>query len=125
MGNGPYQLVTEIPIGGEGGWDILTIDSAAQPALPFARDQGCCGRSGEKCGRRRNRRHAWRARVCRRAGSGARLFVERQGEQIERGRSKNAEDNFENRYRENPDAIVYDPKHGEVYVFNHTEIPSP
>ena len=29
MGSGPYQFVTEIPIGGEGGWDILTIDSAA------------------------------------------------------------------------------------------------
>src|ERR1700747_1219863 len=29
MGDGPYQFVTEIPIGGEGGWDILTIDSAA------------------------------------------------------------------------------------------------
>ena len=25
-----YQLITEIPIGGEGGWDILTIDSAAR-----------------------------------------------------------------------------------------------
>jgi len=25
-----YQLVSEIPIGGEGGWDILTIDSAAR-----------------------------------------------------------------------------------------------
>jgi hypothetical protein len=24
-----YQPVTQIPIGGEGGWDILTIDSAA------------------------------------------------------------------------------------------------
>ena len=24
-----YQLVTEIPIGGEGGWDILNIDSSA------------------------------------------------------------------------------------------------
>jgi hypothetical protein len=24
-----YQFVKEIPIGGEGGWDILTIDSAA------------------------------------------------------------------------------------------------
>src|SRR3954465_10405061 len=30
MGNAPYEFVTEIPIGGEGGWDILTIDSAAQ-----------------------------------------------------------------------------------------------
>ena len=25
----PYKQITEIPIGGEGGWDILTIDSAA------------------------------------------------------------------------------------------------
>src|SRR5205814_7188502 len=25
-----YKLVNEIPIGGEGGWDILTIDSAAR-----------------------------------------------------------------------------------------------
>ena len=30
MGSGPYQFVTEIPIRGEGGWDILTIDSAAR-----------------------------------------------------------------------------------------------
>src|SRR5437868_8731424 len=27
--NQPYQFLTEIPIGGEGGWDILTVDSAA------------------------------------------------------------------------------------------------
>src|SRR5437763_4501473 len=26
----PYKFLNEIPIGGEGGWDILTIDSAAQ-----------------------------------------------------------------------------------------------
>ena len=25
-----YQLITEIPVGGEGGWDILTIDAAAR-----------------------------------------------------------------------------------------------
>src|SRR3981081_4802159 len=25
----PYKFLNEIPIGGEGGWDILTIDSAA------------------------------------------------------------------------------------------------
>src|SRR5579864_1163899 len=25
----PYQFLNEIPIGGEGGWDIVTIDSAA------------------------------------------------------------------------------------------------
>src|SRR2546421_4094482 len=27
--NQPYQFLTEIPIGGEGGWDILTIDATA------------------------------------------------------------------------------------------------
>lgn len=27
--NGPYKLITEIKIGGEGGWDYLNIDSAA------------------------------------------------------------------------------------------------
>src|SRR6476660_147953 len=29
FGGEQYQFVKEIPIGGEGGWDILTIDSAA------------------------------------------------------------------------------------------------
>ena len=29
LSNEAYHFVTEIPIGGEGGWDILTIDSAA------------------------------------------------------------------------------------------------
>src|ERR1700716_1138556 len=28
-GEGPYKFLNEIPIGGEGGWDILTIDSPA------------------------------------------------------------------------------------------------
>ena len=25
-----YRLLKQVPIGGEGGWDILTVDSAAQ-----------------------------------------------------------------------------------------------
>src|SRR5438477_12357206 len=29
LANNAYQFLNEIPIGGEGGWDILTIDSAA------------------------------------------------------------------------------------------------
>jgi len=28
--DGPYHFIKEIPIGGEGGWDYLTVDSAAQ-----------------------------------------------------------------------------------------------
>src|SRR5207253_3776704 len=30
MAGDAYKLLTEIPIGGEGGWDILTVDSAAR-----------------------------------------------------------------------------------------------
>src|SRR5437763_7598544 len=30
MAGDAYKFLNEIPIGGEGGWDILTIDSAAQ-----------------------------------------------------------------------------------------------
>ena len=29
FGKDGYRFLSEIPIGGEGGWDILTIDSAA------------------------------------------------------------------------------------------------
>ena len=28
--DGPYHFIKEIPVGGEGGWDFLTVDSAAQ-----------------------------------------------------------------------------------------------
>jgi YVTN family beta-propeller protein len=28
--DGPYHFIKEIPVGGEGGWDALTVDSAAQ-----------------------------------------------------------------------------------------------
>jgi DNA-binding beta-propeller fold protein YncE len=29
-GEGPYHLIKEIPVGGEGGWDYLSVDSAAR-----------------------------------------------------------------------------------------------
>src|SRR6266403_3369955 len=29
-GDGAYKFLNEIPIGGEGGWDILTVDTAAR-----------------------------------------------------------------------------------------------
>ena len=37
--DGPYKLVKEIQIGGEGGWDYLSVDSAAQAPLRQPRDQ--------------------------------------------------------------------------------------
>src|SRR5436305_15104099 len=30
VGNALYQFLREIPVGGEGGWEILTIDNAAR-----------------------------------------------------------------------------------------------
>ena len=30
VADGPYQLVKDIQIGGEGGWDYLNVDSAAK-----------------------------------------------------------------------------------------------
>lgn len=37
-GDTSYKLLKETSIGGEGGWDILTVDSGP-PALPFALEQ--------------------------------------------------------------------------------------
>ena len=96
MGSGPYQFVTEIPIGGEGGWDILTIDSAASRLyLSHATkvvvvDLNTKMRCGRNCG------HAWCPRVRARTGSATRFFVEWQGIEIECRRSNNIENDFEN-----------------------------
>src|SRR6476659_7228237 len=72
-----YKFLKEIPIGGEGGWDILTIDAAA---------------------RRLYLSHATKVGV-------VDLKTLRTVSKIETG--------------ESPDALVYDSKHGEVYIFNH------
>ena len=49
--DGPYHFIKEIPIGGNGGWDLLTVDSAAQRlyvshgtevvVIDLAKDQVC------------------------------------------------------------------------------------
>ena len=49
--DGPYHFIKEIPIGGNGGWDYLTVDSAAQRlyvshgtevvVIDLAKDQVC------------------------------------------------------------------------------------
>ncbi len=49
--DGPYHFINEIPIGGDGGWDYLSVDSAAQRlyvshgtevvVIDLARDQVC------------------------------------------------------------------------------------
>ena len=120
MGSGPYQFVTEIPIGGEGGWDILTIDSAAS---------------------RLYLSHATKVVVVDLITNavvgeisdtpGVHAFVA--VPELQRGFSSNGKESKSSVVDlttlkttskidtgQNPDAIVYEPRHGEVYVFNHT-----
>jgi YVTN family beta-propeller protein len=112
--------LTEIPIGGEGGWDILTIDSAA---------------------RRLYLSHATKVVVVDLntntvAGEiadtpGVHAFVA--VPEVRRGFSSNGKESKSSVVDlttlkttskidtgPNPDAVVYEPRHGEVYVFNHT-----
>jgi YVTN family beta-propeller protein len=120
MGNGPYQFVTEIPIGGEGGWDILTIDSAAsrlylshatKVVVVDLRKNAVIGEIADT--------------------PGVHGFVAIP--EIQRGFSSNGKESKSSVVDlttlktvskidtgPNPDAIVYEPRHGEIYVFNHT-----
>jgi YVTN family beta-propeller protein len=120
MGDGPYQFVTEIPIGGEGGWDILTIDSAAsrlylshatKVVVVDLRKNAVIGEIADT--------------------PGVHGFVAIP--EIQRGFSSNGKESKSSVVDlttlktvskidtgPNPDAIVYEPRHGEIYVFNHT-----
>ena len=115
-----YKFLNEIPIGGEGGWDILTIDSAAS---------------------RLYLSHATKVVVVDLikdtvAGEiadtpGVHGFVAIP--EVQRGFSSNGKESKSSVVDlttlkttskidtgANPDAVVYEPRHGEVYVFNHT-----
>ena len=50
-GDGPYKFLKDIQIGGEGGWDILTVDSAAHRLYSVARHES----SGDRLGEERSR----------------------------------------------------------------------
>jgi YVTN family beta-propeller protein len=120
IGNSPYQFVTEIPIGGEGGWDILTIDSAAS---------------------RLYLSHATKVVVVDLiTGTVAGEIADTPGvhafvpvPEVQRGFSSNGKESKSSVVDlttlkmtskidtgSNPDAVVYEPHHGEVYIFNHT-----
>jgi YVTN family beta-propeller protein len=113
-----YKFLNEIPIGGEGGWDILTIDDAA---------------------RRLYLSHATKVVVVdidanKLVGEivdtpGVHAFVA--VPELNRGFSTNGRENKSSvvdlktlstiskiDVGENPDAIAYEPKSGDVYVFN-------
>ncbi len=115
-----YKFVGDIPIGGEGGWDILTIDSAASRLyLSHATkvvvvDLNTNKVTGEIAGT-----------------PGVHAFVA--VPEVQRGFSSNGKESKSSVVDlttlnttskidtgSNPDAVVYEPRHGEVYVFNHT-----
>lgn len=114
-----YKPVTEIPIGGEGGWDILEVDSAAHRAYVS---------------------HATKVVVIDLEKNavvgeiadtpGVHAFVV--APELGIGFSSNGKENKVSVVDlktlatirkvdtgDNPDAMAYDPKRGELYVFNH------
>ena len=120
LGNDVYHLLSEIPIGGEGGWDILTIDSAGSRLyLSHATkvvivDLNTNSVTGE---------------IADTPGVHAFVAVP----EVQRGFSSNGKESKSSVVDlttlktiskidtgSNPDAVVYEPRHAEVYVFNHT-----
>src|SRR5438874_6847275 len=120
LANNAYQFLNEIPIGGEGGWDILTIDSSAnrlylshatKVVVVDLNKNAVVGEIAET--------------------PGVRAFVA--VPEFQRGFSSNGKEAKSSVVDlttlktiskidtgQNPDAIVYEPHHHEVYVFNHT-----
>lgn len=120
LGTELYQSAGEIPIGGEGGWDILTIDSVAnrlylshatKVVVVDVNKNTVIGEIAD--------------------APGVHAFVA--VPEVQRGFSSNGKESKSSVVDltmlktiskidtgSNPDAIVYEPRRGEVYVFNHT-----
>ncbi len=118
MAEKPYQLVREIPIGGEGGWDIQTVDAAAR-RLYLSHATKVVVIDLEK--------NAIAGEIADTPGVHALVAVP----EFARGFSSNGKENKSSVVDlktlktiakldtgENPDAITYDAKRGEVHVFN-------
>jgi len=115
----PYKFLNEIPIGGEGGWDILTVDAAAR-RLYLSHATKVVVVDLEK--------NAVAGEIA--DTPGVHAFVA--APEVQRGFSTNGKEAKVSVVDlktlatiskidtgEGPDAIVYDAKRGEVYVFNH------
>ena len=120
LANGTYQFLSEVPIGGEGGWDILTIDPAASRLyLSHATKVVVVDLN----------KNAISGEIADTPGVHAFVAVP----EFQRGFSSNGKESKSSVVDlttlktiskidtgQNPDAIVYEPHHREVYVFNHT-----
>ncbi|MEY2519914.1 MAG: hypothetical protein QOF24_1673 [Verrucomicrobiota bacterium] len=115
-----YKLIQEIPIGGEGGWDILTIDSAAH-RLYLSHATKVVVVDLDK--------NAVAGEIADTPGVHAFVAVP----ELNRGFSANGKENKSSVVDlttlktiekvdtgKNPDAIAYEPTKGEVYIFNHS-----
>ena len=120
LDNELYHFEREIPIGGEGGWDILTIDPAASRLyLSHATKVVVVDLN----------KNAIAGEIADTPGVHAFVAVP----EFQRGFSSNGKESKSSvvdlttlktiskiETGQNPDAIVYEPGHHEVYVFNHT-----
>src|SRR6266446_9818860 len=114
-----YKFLNEIPIGGEGGWDILTIDAAARRLyLSHATKVVVVDLN----------KNAVVGEIADTPGVHGFLAVP----EVQRGFSSNGKENKASVVDlktlrtfskidtgESPDAVVYEPLRGEVYIFNH------
>ena len=120
LGNELYQFAGQIPIGGEGGWDILTIDPTAN-RLYLSHSTKVVVVDLTK--------NAVSGEIADTPGVHAFVAVP----ELQRGFSSNGKESKSSVVDlttlktiskidtgSNPDAVVYEPRHGEVYVFNHT-----
>jgi len=114
-----YKFLNEIPIGGEGGWDILTIDSAAK-RLYLSHATKVVVVDLEK--------NAVAGEIT--DTPGVHGFIP--APEVRRGFSTNGKENKSSVVDlatlktiskidtgDGPDAFAYDAKRGEVYIFNH------
>jgi YVTN family beta-propeller protein len=115
-----YKFLTEIPIGGEGGWDILTVDSAAH-RLYVSHSTKVVVVDLEK--------NAVAGEIVDTPGVHGLIPVP----ELQRGFTTNGKEdktsvvdlttlktNSKIETGKNPDAFAYDAKRGEVYIFNHS-----
>jgi YVTN family beta-propeller protein len=120
FGKEAYQFLSELAIGGEGGWDILTIDPTAN-RLYLSHSQKVVVVDLSK--------DTVAGEITDTPGVHAFVAVP----EVQRGFSSNGKESKVSVVDlttlkttskidtgSNPDAVVYEARHGEVYVFNHT-----
>ena len=98
FGKEAYRFLSEVAIGGEGGWDILTIDPTANRLYLSHAMKVVVVDLGKGAVIGQIDQHARRSRVCRCAGIAARILFKWKRGQSERRRSKDITNDVKNRH---------------------------